>query len=146
MIRNNGLSILSHLRKDSRKSLARISRETGIPLSTVFDNVGKLEKGVIRRYVSLINFSKIGYNLKVNFILKSGGKKEELKQFLISNQNVNSLLRLSGEFNFLVECIFKDMKDLEEFNDKLDGYDIRGKREHHIIDEIKTEGFIEGII
>ena len=146
MLAKKELSILSHLRKDSRKSLSKISKETGIPLSTVFDNLGKLEKKVIKKYVSLIDFSKMGYNLKVNFILKSGDKKEELKQFLLSNKNVNSLLRLNGEADFLVEGIFKDMKELEEFNNKLDGHKIVNKMEHHIIEEIKTEGFIESIL
>ena len=38
------------------------------------------------------------------------------------------------------------MKELEEFNNKLDGQDIVNKMEHHIIEEIKTEGFIKGIL
>ena len=143
MIADKEISILSHLRKNSRKPLSRISRETGIPQSTVFDNVIKLEKGIINKYVSLINFSKIGYALKVNFILKGDKEKDILKQFLLSNNNVNSFLKLSGGFDFLVECIFKDIVYLEEFNDKLNLYGVVEKMEHQIIDEIKTEGFME---
>ena len=146
MLTNKELSILNHLRKDSRKSLSKISKETGIPLSTVFDNLRKLEKKIIKRYVSLIDFSKIGYDLEVSFILDAGNGKDELKQFLILNHNVNSILSLGGRFDFLIECIFKDMKELENFKDKLDRYDIKGKKEHHIIEEIKIEGFIEDII
>ena len=108
------LLILTHLRADSRKSLAMISRETSIPISTIFDKVNKLGKSTITKYSPLLDFQKLGFGLRVNFVLKANDKKkQELNDFLLTNKNINSMLRLNNDFDFFVEAVFKDMKELE---------------------------------
>ncbi|MBL7050786.1 Lrp/AsnC family transcriptional regulator [Candidatus Woesearchaeota archaeon] len=141
MLTNKELLILSHLRGDSRKSLAEISRDTGIPISTIFDKLIKLEKGVIMRYVSLLDFQKLGYGIKVNFMFKLDQDISEFKRFLMMHKKVNSISRLSGDFDFLAECVFENMKELTEFSESLDKFKISDKQEYHLIDEIKVEGF-----
>jgi DNA-binding Lrp family transcriptional regulator len=141
MISNKELLILNHLRIDSRKSLAEISRNTEIPISTIFDKLLKLEKNVIKRYVSLLDFQKLGYSVKVHFMFKIGEDIDKFKKFLIDHKKINSISKLSGGFDFLVEGIFKDMKELTEFSEDLDEFNILDKKEHHLVDEIKVEGF-----
>ena len=135
------LLILTKLRENSRKSLASISRETGIPISTVFEKVNDLGEEIISKYSPLLDFSKIGFGLKVNFLLKSVKKKDELKKFLIENKNVNSVLRINREFDFFVECFFSSMKEIEEFKESIKNFKIQDKREFFIIEEIKKEEF-----
>ena len=88
MISNKELLILNHLRGDSRKSLAEISRNTGIPISTVFDKLVWLEKKVINRYVSLLDFQKIGYGIKVNMLFKINKDFTEFKKFLMNHKKM----------------------------------------------------------
>jgi DNA-binding Lrp family transcriptional regulator len=141
MLTKRELLILTHLRENSRNSLAMISRETSIPISTVFDKVDKLGKEIISKYSPLIDFSKIGFGLKVNFLLKSIKKKSELKRFLIENKNVNSILRLNSNFDFFVESVFRNMKEIEEFRESLDKFEIKDKNEFFVIEELKKERF-----
>ena len=141
MISNKELLILNHLRGDSRKSLAEISRNTGIPISTVFDKLVWLEKKVINRYVSLLDFQKIGYGIKVNMLFKINKDFTEFKKFLMNHKKINSIFRLSGNYDFLAECVFKDMNEFSCFSEKLDKFDLIDKQEYHLIEEIKVEGF-----
>ena len=136
------LLILTYLRADSRKSLAMISRETGIPISTIFDKVNKLGKSTITKYSPLLDFQKLGFGIRINFILKANDKKkQELKGFLLENKNVNSILRLNNGFDFFVETVFKDMKDVEEFSESLEPFKIKKKKEFFIIEDLKREDF-----
>ncbi len=140
MLTKRELLILTHLRENSRKSLAVISRETEIPISTVFEKVNKLEKNTISRYSPLLEFSKIGFGLKINFLLKSKNKKN-LKEFLLKNKNINSVLRINGFFDFFVEAVFRDMKDVENFHESLSELKIEDKQEIFIIEDLKKENF-----
>lgn len=132
------LLILSELRKDSRQSLAEISRKTNIPLSTVFDKLVRLKKAVIKKNISLFDFDKAGYNIQVNFIFKS--KDNEIRDFLLNKTNVNSAY-IMNKGDFFAECFFRNMSGLERFKDELNGFKIEELREHHIIEEIKKEDF-----
>ncbi|MBU1205216.1 MAG: Lrp/AsnC family transcriptional regulator [Nanoarchaeota archaeon] len=137
------LLILTHLRADSRKSLAMISRETNIPISTIFDKVNKLGKNTISKYSPLLDFQKLGFGIRINFILKANDKKkQEIKDFLLTNKNVNSILRLNNEFDFFVEAVFRDMKGLEEFSESLEKFKIKKKKEFFIIEDLKREEFL----
>jgi DNA-binding Lrp family transcriptional regulator len=141
MLKEKDLILIKHLRQNSRKSLANISRETNIPISTLFDRLNELEKTVIKNHVSLIDFSKLGYNFMVNFSIKTR-EKETLKNFLLVNKNVNSFYKVSPNFDFYIECVFKDMKELEDFKDNIKKFDIVDLNEINIVNDIKKEGFI----
>lgn len=132
--------ILKHLRNNARKTLTSISKETGIPTSTVFDRLRAHEKGVIKKYTSIVDFPKLGYNIRAKIMLEAKDK-ENILAFLLMSPYINSLYRISGRFDFLADCIFKDMKELYAFLDELEKFDIR-KEFHHVINEIKREDFL----
>lgn len=142
MLNKKELLILSKLRADSRKSLAKISQETKIPVSTIFDKVNKLKK-VIKKHTCILDFSKIGYSARVNLALKtSKDKRDALKQFLLKNKNVNSLYRTHEKYDFIAECLFKDLKEFYDFLEQLDKFELESKEEFHIVEEIKSEDFL----
>jgi len=140
MLTEKEIALLGHLRQDARKSLARISKETRIPTSTLFDVLKRLESGPIIRHVSLVDFSKIGYSLKVNFLMSSK-KKNELREYLLQHSCVNSLHSVTGEHNFYAECIFRDLKDMIEFKESLSQFSITSLENFFVVDDIKREGF-----
>jgi DNA-binding Lrp family transcriptional regulator len=140
MLTEKETALLWHLRKDARKSLARISKETKIPTSTLFDVLKRLEDGPIIRHVSLVDFSKIGYSLKVNFLMSSK-KKNELREYLMQHNCVNSLHSVTGEHNFYAECIFRDLKEMIEFKESLTQFTVTSLENFFVVDDIKREGF-----
>jgi DNA-binding Lrp family transcriptional regulator len=139
------LLILSHIRKNARKSIAGISAETDIPVSTVLSRLRLLEANVVKKYTTLVDFQKIGYNVLINFAIKASQTAEDqkrIKQFLLSHPSVNSLFSAAGDYDFYAEAVFYDIKSLYDFVDELSMFNIERLDEHHIIEEIKKEEFL----
>ena len=115
------LKIISHLRQNARMPLTKMSKKTQIPVSTIFDRLKLNEDNLIIKHTSLLDFSKLGYNTRANIMLTVDREdKEALKEFLINNQSVNSVYKVNNGFDFMVEGIFKQIKDMEEFMESVE--------------------------
>ena len=133
------LSILQELREDARRSLTTIGKETDVPLSTVFKRVENLEKGLIKRYVSLVDFHLMGFGVKISLVFKSKDR-DALKKFLLDHPNVNSVYRTSQDFDFFVETVFPNMLGFENFMEAVNDL-VSDKKVFHIIEEFRKEDF-----
>ncbi len=138
------LKIISHLRNNARMPLTKMSRETHIPVSTIFDRMKLHEEGLILKHTCLLDFSKLGYNTRANINLKvSREDKEALKDFLQKQNCINSIYRINNGFDFMIEGVFKQIKDMEEFLDKLEKeFKILDKKSYFIIEDLKRESFL----
>lgn len=135
--------LMTFLRNNARENLTRISRLTSIPVSTIFDRLKEYEKELIRKHTTLIDFKKIGFDIKVNILFKvKKESREEFKEFLIKNENINSIFKVNNGFDFLVEAIFKDMSDFQRFNEIIEKFNIETKQEMFILEDIKREDFL----
>lgn len=144
MLKQKELLILSLLRQNSRLSLTKMSKKINIPISTIFDKLKLHEKDMITRYTSLIDFSKLGFHTKAQIIIKAEkNDKEQLREYMINHQNINSVYKINNGFDFLVEAIFRNVKDLEEFLDNLESkFKIEEKLTFYVVDDIKREAFM----
>ena len=135
------IEIIKHLRQNARVSLADISRDTGMPISTVFDKLNKLQNAVIDKYSPLLNFEKLGYSLRIDFLIKFIDY-EKGKEFLVNSKSVNSLYRVNNSFDFLAETIFINMIGVEDFLNELNKLGIKRIMRYDVISEIKKETFL----
>jgi len=141
--KNKDFRILSNLRMNARETLANISKNTGMPISTVYDKIKRFEKDIVQKYTLLVNFNKIGYEVRVNFLLKADKqKKNELREHLKDNPKVNSVVAINNGYDFLIDAVFRNMLELQEFNEELERFSIKEKKEFFIIEEIKREAFL----
>lgn len=142
MFKKKDLVLTAYLRQDSRASLTILSRKTGVPVSTIFDRL-RANK-VILKNTALLDFSRLGYATRANILLKARKEeKDSLKDFLINSFNVNSLYKVNNGFHFMAECIFKDIRELEEFLELIDDkFAVKTKEVHYLIEEIKKEEFL----
>jgi len=131
--------ILSHLRTNCRKPLSAISKQTGIPTSTVFEKVKKLEKNVISKNVSLIDFNGINHPIRTNIVFKINSQTGVM-DFLQNNNNINTFLRLANGL-WHVEAVFKDMNEQSTFSEYLNSFDISIQQEYNLVEELKKEEF-----
>ena len=69
-MKQTDLRILAHLRNNARASITGISRKTGIPVSTIFDRIRVYENQLVHKFTALIDFSKLGFNVRANIFLK----------------------------------------------------------------------------
>lgn len=146
-INKKDLTIMQNLRKNARVSLTRMSKETGIPVSTIFDRIKSQEGKLISKYTSLLDFEKLGYSTRAKLCIKVEREdKDELKEYLTRHQAVNSLFRINNGFDFMVEVVFRQIMDLEEFKDKLeDRFRIQECQSYYIIEDLKREEFLTDI-
>ena len=142
MFKKKDLILTAYLRQNSRTSLTILSRKTGVPVSTIFDRLKS--NNVIIKNTALLDFTKLGYSTRANILLKAKkGEKDKIKEFLVKSFNVNSLYKVNNGFHFMAECIFRDIKELEDFLDLIDErFSVRTKEVHYIIDELKKEAFL----
>ncbi len=138
------LLLMAHLRQNSRTSLTRLSRKTGMPVSTIFDKIKRREGNVIQKHISLINFSELGFSVKVSILLRVGkNQKNMATDFLKTIFNVNSLAKVNNGYDFLLEAIFHNLKELEEFFELLESkFVIKKKEVYYVVEELKKEEFM----
>lgn len=138
------LLVISYLRRDARESLTRISRLTHIPISTIFDKLRFTRGRLIKKFTTIVDFQGLGFYIKALLLLKV--KKEErdsIKDFLIRHKHVNSAYKVNNNYDFSVEVIFKNIGDLEKFNEELESsFHIEEKQTLFIVEDIKTEEFL----
>lgn len=137
----NDIRLLNEMRKNSRASLTDLAYKTNIPLSTVFKKVIRLEKsGVISRHLALIDFEKGGYPFKVGVFL-STNERDELEDYLKRHQSINTLIKLSGAYDYYAEMVFRDMGAYQEFEHAIKNLKIIKRNKIHFLTDVKQEAF-----
>ena len=139
-MKQKDLKILQELRRNSRQSITNIGNLAGVPLSSTFKKVNRIEKSFIRKYVSIVDFDRLGFSVRISLVLKSKNR-DELKNFLVGHPNVNSLYRISQDFDFFVETVFPNMLAFENFIEELNNF-VSEKKAFHIINDLRTEDFV----
>jgi DNA-binding Lrp family transcriptional regulator len=138
------LLILSSLRRNARETLTEMSHSTRVPISTIFDKLRQFDNDIIRKHTTLLDFAKLGFSTRANLSIKvDKNERDNLRDFLEKHQNINSVYKINNGFDFLIECIFKNIRELEEFIETLETkYKIKGTQVYYIIEEIKREEFM----
>jgi DNA-binding Lrp family transcriptional regulator len=137
------LLLMSYFRQNARENLTKISRITSIPVSTIFDKLKEFEKTVIQRHTTLVDFKKLGFDIRVNILFKvSRPNRDQFREFLLKNENINSVYKVNNGYDFLTEGIFKDMGAMHKFMENLDRFEIEAKQEMFVLEDVKREGFL----
>ena len=115
-----GLLILSHFRSNARKNLTKISKQTGIPVSTIFDKLKMYESSIIKKHTALLDFQKLGYDIRVDFIVKINHKDRDklikVVDYFINNDNneaniVKSIFEDYSSWNYTYKSLAKSLND-----------------------------------
>jgi len=143
-LKRNELVLLSHFRRNARQALTKISRCTGMPVSTIFDRLRKYEGDVIVRHTALLNFQKLGYTTRAQVFLKTiPDNRILLGNFLKAYPNVNGVYRVNNGYDYLIETIFRSIQELESFLELLElERGVIDKNVYYIIDEVARENFM----
>lgn len=137
------LVLLSHLRQNARTNLTKISRQTGMPVSTIFDKLKKYEKDIITKHTALLDFSKLGYDIKVHIAVKvPKDYRDQLKEHLCREPQVNSVYRINNGYDFMIEAFFRNIREVHDFVEGLEQYKVKKPDEYYVLDEIKKEAFM----
>ncbi len=112
----NDLQVLSFLRQNSRYSLTFISKKTRLPISTLHEKLKNFKKTLINTFSAGIDFSKLGFSIRVFLLLKSKPEqKNEMIKFLCGSLNANCVYIVHNGFDIIAELYFKSLKEFEQF-------------------------------
>lgn len=137
--------IFAHLRQNSRIPLTDLSKKTNIPVSTLFDTLQeKQRQKIIIKHATLFDFQKIGFGARATVLLGvEKDDREKLGDYLMKSVNVNTVYRINNGYDFIMECVFKNIRELEFFTELLESkFRIKSKEVHYVIDDLKREGFM----
>ena len=138
------LLLIANLRANGRETLTNISKKVGMPISTIFDKMKSHQGEIIKKHTTLIDFASIGFGTKAIMTLKA--KKDErikLKEFLEKNQNINTISKINNGYDYLIEVIFKNLKEMEEFTENLEEkFKIKSRQTYYVIEDIRRETFM----
>jgi DNA-binding Lrp family transcriptional regulator len=137
------LLIMSQFRQNARENLTRTSRKIGIPVSTIYDRLKRYEGTVIKKHTALLDFSQLGFSLKVLMAVKIMPENRlDLINFLEKHHRVNSLYKITSGYDVLLEGIFKNLKEYQLFCESIESFKIQNKQEFFVVEDIKQEEFL----
>ena len=136
------VQVLRVLRNNSRETLTKISRKTGVPISTLFDRLNEYQEKLIIKHTCLIDYTKLGYDLRVHLLLRVQKDKERFETYLTEHYLVNSVFRINNGYDYLVEAVFKNMRELTEFVQSLDRFHVKDHKEFFVLEDLKREAFL----
>ena len=144
MVREKELKLLSFFRNNSRTSLTKMSRDAKMPVSTIFDKLKEYESNnLIKKHTSIIDFKKLGFDVKSQMLISSSkDDRNKIQDFLIKHPKVNTVFRINNGYDFLIEAIFRNMMELDEFSKQLEQFKILEKKEYFVMEDIKREEFL----
>jgi DNA-binding Lrp family transcriptional regulator len=113
--------ILTELRKDAKVSLKQLAKKFGVPLSTLYQRIKKMEElGIIKNYSVELDWRKLGYGIKAYILvyvdttrLKEMRKPQaEVLSELTRLPFVFAADMVTGESDLLLMVRAKDTDDL----------------------------------
>ncbi|MBU0460970.1 MAG: Lrp/AsnC family transcriptional regulator [Nanoarchaeota archaeon] len=113
--------ILRTLNKNSKLSTYMISKQTGIPVTTVHNRIKRLEEEkVIKSYTIDVDYEKIGMEVVVyllttydmNEMERKGLKIEGLTKTLKSIPQIEDISYVTGRFDIILRVRLKNIKNL----------------------------------
>ena len=116
-------NILRELQQDGRLSNHELAKRVGLSPSPCWRRVKKLEDdGIIDHYTAILNSEKAGFDLVAYaHVMLEKHQLEMLDQFnkaIGERAEVLEYYSMSGDYDFLLKVITKNIKEYEEFQTK----------------------------
>ena len=111
------LEILQENGKITTKEIAKLVNLSPTP---VYERIKRLEKdGFIKKYVALVEADKVGKSLTVfcNVTLKEHTREigNQFVKDIIALHEVSECYNISGDYDFMLKIMVRDMKHYQEF-------------------------------
>ena len=112
--------ILKHLQEDALLTTKELASRLNLSATPVYERVRRLEKdGYIKKYVALVDREKIEKDLMVfcSIRLKEHAQEAGAKfvQEIVQLNEVNECYNISGDYDFILKIIVKDMREYQSF-------------------------------
>ena len=118
------LQILRVLQRDADLSMADIADRCALSKTAVWRRVRDLEeKGVIRGRVTLLDAEAMGFGLTIFALVRTNQHSDEwfakFKQAVLSIPEIQEFHRTSGDLDYLLRIVARDMRHYDEVYQQL---------------------------
>lgn len=143
-IKKRDISMIPYLRQDARTTLTDLCRKTGIPISTAYERLKSLRKAGVLKFTALLDFAQLGFTTRIVVAVKVDREaRDEFEQYLLNHLQVNSVFRVNNGFSYLMDSVFKDMREAEDFIESMEAnFKLRKKMVFYVIGDLKSEAFL----
>ncbi len=111
------IKILSLLGEDARMSCREVAEKLGVASGTVYNRVRRMtEDGVIKGYIPLLDYAKLGYGLAALVMIQVEGQHlVEVENAISKSPEVMAVYDVTGEFDVAVLARFKSQASMNKF-------------------------------
>ena len=69
--------------------------------------------------------------------------RNDIREYLLKNHNINNVYKINNGYDFMVEVVFKHIKEMEDFLENLETkFDVKSKSVYYIVEDVKRETFM----
>ncbi len=113
--------IINILKENSRLSTQKISKKTGLPITTVYNRIKKLEKdGIIKKYSVVLDKKKLGKNITAYVLIYFNraviGEKltyEQLAAKFMHLPFIESMGYITGRYDIILKVSLNSIEELD---------------------------------
>jgi len=118
------LRLLELIQEDATKSLNDLSKELFLSKSACWRRVQKLEEdGIIEQRITVLNPEKLGLELTCFIFIRTNQHTQDwsdkFKEVISELTEVVEVYRMSGDVDYLIKALVKDMKDYDSLYQSL---------------------------
>jgi len=123
MVDNKDLLILHALKENAKASVVQISKNTGLPATTIHNRIKKLEKnGIIKGYTIRIDHKKAGKEISAivlivvnyNAIKSKKMTQHDLAKEIAKMPNVEEASVVTGQADIILKARARNMDELNQ--------------------------------
>jgi DNA-binding Lrp family transcriptional regulator len=116
----NDQKLLNYLYHHNRETCSAIAKKTGLTREQVNYRINKyVKEGTIRKFLSVFNYKKLGYNHLINIFLKFKDQKSKEAFIKYPSANRVSWGNCYAKYDVYANYIFEDEKKLQKYLEKL---------------------------
>lgn len=118
------LQLMRHLQEDGRLSNAKLAQRVALSETPCWHRLRKLEsEGYIQGYQAMLDRRKLGLGelafISLNFSPHTAEAFVELEKLVEANDQVLTCHRVTGEADFVMMVVARDLDSVRDFIDKL---------------------------
>ena len=118
----NDYKILNYLLESDLQNYNKMSKDTGIPASTIYTNIKNLKKkGIIKKMSPQMDLEKLGYKIFAALEIEVHNMRDvdEIQSTLKAKPDIIGLFKMSGNYDLLALVLTKNPLALEEIINNL---------------------------
>jgi len=134
--------LLAYLYNDSREPNTKLAKQLKISREQVSYRIKKFEsEGIIKGYIPLINYNRLGYNI-INLIFLKFNKQsyaEKFKNHIKQNKNRITTVEVLSKYDLGILLVFKNEQERNEYISEMLGSYSNEIRDYLIIEPYYSE-------